>query len=330
MNVLITQGWEKELVTRYDEYEKRLTDHGFHVRLYPKRVNLTEDELIECLQGVDVFMCGLGKVTRRVLEHTPQLKLIAKFGVGLESIDIPACTEFGVPVVNCPGSATDAVAEFTVALLLAAARGLVENDRLVHTGWWGRTLGVSPYRKTLGIIGFGAIGRRVAESLSGFQMRFLAYSPHLQESTARQYGVEKVSLDNLLRESDFVTLHMPYTKESDKLVDAAFLAKMKEGAILVNTARGNLVDEQALYEALRSGRLRAAALDVHRSEPIAPDDPLLSLPNCIMTTHNAASSQEGRNYMMEYCVQNVLDIQNGVSPIGLVNSEVFAGKSVGL
>ena len=330
MNVLITQGWPKELVTKYDEYEKRLTDRGFNVYLHPKRTNLGEDELIESLQGVDVFMCGLGKVTRRVLENAPSLRMVAKFGVGLESIDIPACTEFGVPVVNCPGSATDPVAEFTVAMLLSAARGLVENDRMAHAGKWGRTLGISPFHKTLGIIGFGAIGRRVAEAVSGFSMRIIAYTPHPKPEIAAKYGVEMVSMDELIEQSDFITLHLPYTKDTCKMVNADFLSRMKEGAILINAARGALVDEHALYQALKSGHLHAAALDVHEHEPILPDDPLLSLDNCIMTTHNAASSVEGRNYMMEYCVQNVLDVMDGIAPKGLVNPEVFPEGKIGL
>ena len=330
MNVLITQGWPKELVTEYDVYEKRLTDRRFRVNLHPKRTNLGEDELIASLQDADVFMCGLGKVTRRVIENAPKLKMVAKFGVGLESVDIPACTEYGVPVVNCPGSATDAVSEFTVAMLLSAARGLVENDRMAHAGKWGRTLGISPFNKTLGIIGFGAIGHRVAEAVSGFNMRVIAYTPHPKPEIAAKYGVEMVDLDTLISQSDFITLHLPYKKETEKMVNADFLSRMKKGSVLVNAARGALVDEQALYEALKSGHLHAAALDVHEKEPISPDDPLLELSNCIMTTHNAASSVEGRNYLMEYCVQNVLDVMDGIAPKGLVNPEVFPDGKIGL
>lgn len=330
MKLLITQGWPRELVTRYDEYEKRLTDRGFEVTLCPTRVNLSEDELIERLQGVDVFMCGLGKITRRVLDNAPQLKLVAKFGVGLESVDILACTEHGVPVANSPGSATDAVAEFTVALMLAAARGVVENDRRVHSGWWGRTLGVTLYGKTLGIVGFGAIGRRVAQSVAGFNMRVIAYAPHPKPELAASYGVELVSMERIAAESDFITFHVPYSKDTDKLINADFLARMKDGAILINASRGGVLDEQALYEALKSGHLRAAALDVHSSEPMDPNDPLLTLDNCIMTSHNAASSLEGRNALMEFCVQNVLDIMDGVAPKGLVNPEVFTDGRIGL
>lgn len=323
MKVLITQGWEKELVSKYDEYEKKLTDRGFEVYLHPKRTNLTEEELIESLQGVDVFMCGLGKINENVLKACPQLKMISKFGVGLDSIDIPACTKHKVVLTNCPGSATECVAEFTVALMLSAARGVVQNDRMLHDGKWGRTLGVSPYRKTLGIIGFGAIGKKVARTVSGFDMRILAYTSHPSDEIAKEYRIEFVSLDTLLSESDFITLHVPCTKDTEGIINKENLAKMKKSAILINAGRGALVDESALYDALSSGNLRAAALDVHRHEPVLRDDPLLTLDNCIMTTHTAASSEEGRNLMMESCVQNILDIMDGKHPAGLVNPDIF-------
>lgn len=330
MKVLITQGWSKELVTQYDEYESWLTDRGFEVILNPTQTNLSEDELILSLQGVSVFMCGLGKVTRRVLENAPDLKMIAKFGVGLESIDIPACTEKGIAVVNCPGSATESVAGFTVTLMLAAARCVIQNDKLAHSGRWGRTLGISPFHKTLGIIGFGSIGQMVARAVSGFDMCVIAYTAHPKSEIAEEYGVKMVSFDELIEKSDFITLHLPYSKENENMINADVLAKMKKTAILINAARGALVDEAALYHALKNGQIRAAALDVHAKEPIDPSDPLLTLENCIMTTHNAASSFEGRNYMMEYCVQNVLDIMDGIAPKGLVNPEVYPNGKIAL
>ena len=326
MKILITQGWEKELVSEYDLYEKRLLDRGFEVYLHPKRTNFTEAELIESLQGIDILMCGLGKINDRVLDACPDLKMVSKFGVGLDSVNIPACTSHGVVLTNCPGSATDSVAEYTVAMLLAAARGVVQNDRMSHAGKWGRTLGISPYGKTLGIVGFGAIGRKVAQTVSGFNMRVIVHTAHPKPEIAERYGVEMVGLDQLLEESDFITLHLPSTDDTKKMINASALAKMKRTAILINVARGALVDEEALYEALKNGVIRAAALDVHDSEPISPDDPLLTLDNCIMTTHTAASSVEGRNIMMESCVQNILDILDGKRPVGLVNPETLKGS----
>jgi phosphoglycerate dehydrogenase-like enzyme len=327
--LLVTLPWNKEDVSQFDGYMRQLEEGGFQVHIDPRK-SLSENELIEALQNVVVIMYGTGPMSARVIDSAKDLKMISKIGVGLESVDIPAATAHGIAVVNDPMTAAEPVAEFTCALMLAVARRLPENIKLGRSGQWGRTIGRSLYRQTLGIVGFGHIGQALAKIVRGFDMKIIAYDHrHTPEKTeaARRLGVEFVSFDDVAANSDFVSLHIPQTPENENLMNEAVFKKMKPSAILINTARGAMVDEDALYFALKNGVISGAALDVHKKEPFDPASPLLTLDNCILTTHNGVATKDARNRLIEISTRNILDFMAGKKPVGFVNPEIFEEKA---
>jgi len=245
---------------------------------------------------------------------------------GYDNIDVAAATQRGVLVTRTPGVLSQTVAEFTMALMLAAARRVVEGDRRVRRGEWKTwgpqvLLGCDLHGATLGIIGMGGIGQAVARLARGFGMRIVYNSRTPKPPLERRYRMAFLPLDGLLRESDFVTLHAPLVPETRGMIDARALALMKPTAILVNTARGPLVDQAALYRALQEGRIAAAALDVTDPEPIAPDDPLLTLENCIITPHIASASVATRSRMAMLAAENLALALAGRVPRHTVNRE---------
>jgi glyoxylate reductase len=266
-------------------------------------------------------------IDAEVMDAAPELKVISNFAVGYDNIDIAAATERGIPVGNTPGVLTETSADLAFALLLAAARRLSESERYVRAGrWktWGPTLfqGLDVHGATLGIIGLGRIGQAVARRARGFRMRLL-YQGGSDDQAAAELGAERRSLDDLLRESDFVSLHPPLNADTYHLIDARALSLMKSTAILVNTGRGGLVDPQALYEALRTGQIAYAALDVTEPEPIPPDDPLLTLENCLVVPHIASSTVATRNKMASIAAENLLAGLRGQRLPHCVNPEVY-------
>jgi lactate dehydrogenase-like 2-hydroxyacid dehydrogenase len=256
----------------------------------------------------------------------PQMRVISNFAVGVDNIDVAEATRRDIPVGNTPGVLTETTADLAWALLMAAARRIVEGDRYVRAGLWQTwepqlLLGPDIAGATLGIVGFGRIGQALARRASGFNMRVL-YSQ--RTPATEQHGAQYVDLPLLLRESDFVSIHTPLTAATHHLFDARTLASMKRGAILINTARGPVVDPQALAAALRSGHLAAAALDVTEPEPISPDDPLLTLPNCIIVPHIGSASIATRNRMAVMAARNLLAGIRGERLPHCVNPEVYA------
>jgi D-3-phosphoglycerate dehydrogenase len=294
----------------------------------------TEDELAALLADADGAQVGvLPPTSRRVLERCPKLKVVSRMGVGVDSIDLVAATELGILVCNVPGSNTAEVADHAMALLLALTRRLHDAIRTTREGAWSRDRRLTLHYwetarriagSTVGIIGFGNIGRAFAMRARGFgPERIVAHDPYVTQLTADLYGVRLVPLEELLRESDFVTIHCSATAETRHLINGATLALMKPTAFLVNTARGPIVDGVALAAALESGRLGGAGLDVCEVEPIAADDPLLRLPNCIVTPHMAGFSP----VFLEDCpirqAENVVRVLTGRAPHGLANPEVI-------
>lgn len=267
------------------------------------------DELIERARGVEGLLCMLTeKVDGDVMDAIgPQLKVISNMAVGVDNIDVSAATARGIPVGNTPGVLTDATADQAFALMLAAARRIVEADKFLRAGNWvtwspSLLLGEDFSGATLGIVGFGRIGQAVAKRARGFDMRVLYYSPNARPS----YGALFTDLDSLLGESDFVSMHVPLQEETRHLVNAEFLAKMKPNAVLVNTSRGGLLDQTALYNALKGGRIFAAALDVTDPEPLPMDSPLLELENCIIVPHLGSASKKTRDKMSLLAAQNLV------------------------
>lgn len=289
----------------------------------------TREELLEAVKGADALLCALtDTIDAEVLEAAPELTVIANLAVGYNNIDVAAATARRVPVTNTPGILTETTADLTWALLLAVARRVVEGDRYMRSGrfqaWQPMLLlGNDVYGKTLGIVGLGRIGAAVARRARGFDMRVLYHNRRRAGAALEEeLGARCVPLDRLLRSSDFVTLHAPYTPETHHLFGPRELALMKPTAYLVNAARGPLVDEAALVAALREGRLAGAALDVYEREPeLTPG--LAELENVVLAPHIGSASRETRARMAVMAAQNVLAALRGKRPPNLVNPEVY-------
>ena len=306
------------------------------------RVDLWDDEmpppravLLERIAHADAILTLLtDRIDAPVIAAAPRLRVISNLAVGVDNIDLDAATRAGVAVGHTPGVLTETTADLAFALLMAAARRIVEADSYTRQGRW-RTwgprlmLGRDVFGATLGIVGWGAIGRAMARRAAGFSMRVLYTTrerkpdgkPHRHDK-AEVPGAQRVALDELLRESDFVSLHVPLTPETRAMLSAREFRAMKRGAILINTARGEVIDQRALYEALASGHLGGAALDVTSPEPIAPDDPLLTLPNVIVTPHIGSASYATRLRMAQIAVANIRDALAGRLPAYCANPAV--------
>jgi lactate dehydrogenase-like 2-hydroxyacid dehydrogenase len=271
------------------------------------------DVLCERVRGVDGLLCLLTDRVDASLMDTagPQLKVISQMAVGYDNIDVVAAQARGIVVGNTPGVLTEATADLAFALLLAAARRLFEGSAYIREGRW-RTwepmalLGADCSGATLGIVGLGRIGQAVARRAAGFDLRVIACSPGVSPVEAAAVGAELTDLDTLLRQSDFVSLHVPLNDSTRHLINRQRLALMKPTAILVNTARGPIVDQPALVEALRDGVIGAAALDVTDPEPLSPDDPLLALPNALVVPHIGSASRRTRDRMAQMAAANLL------------------------
>lgn len=286
------------------------------------------EALLERTRSVAGLLCLLtDRIDARLMDAGKQLKVISNMAVGYDNIDIAAASQRGIPVGNTPGVLTETTADFAFALLMAAARRIPEARQYIEAGQW-RTWhptvlsGQDIFGATLGIVGFGRIGKAMAARAAGFKMRLLVNSRGSQAEIAA-LGGEAAELDRVLRESDYVSLHVPLTDETRHLIGRQELAAMKSTAILVNTARGGVVDPAALYEALRDGEILAAALDVTEPEPIALDDPLLSLENCLVVPHIASASVATRKKMAEMAVDNLIAGLRGLPLPNCVNPEVL-------
>ncbi len=267
------------------------------------------------------------RIDAQLMDAGPGLKVISNMAVGYDNIDVAAANERGIPVGNTPGVLTETTADFAFALLMAVARRIPEAKQYIQAGKW-RTWhptvlsGQDIYGATLGIVGCGRIGKAMARRAAGFNMRLLVNSLEDADEISA-IGGDKVSLDELLRESDFVSLHVPLTDDTYHLIGKDELAAMKPSAMLINTARGSVVDPAALYEALRDGEILAAGLDVTEPEPIALDDPLLSLDNCLVVPHIASASVATRTKMAEMAVDNLIAGLAGQPLPTCVNPEVY-------
>lgn len=291
--------------------------------------SLPPDALREELAGNHGLLCLLtDRVDRALLEQMPDLEFVSSMSAGVDHIDVQALTERGIPLGHTPGVLVETTADTTFALMLSAARRVVEADRYVRQGNWRADNAWSPEfftgkdvgGATLGIIGLGAIGQAVAKRAASFGMRVLGYS----RSSQQVPGVENVSLEDLLRNSDFVSVHLPLTSETHQLLDADRIASMKSGAVLVNTARGGIVDEIALAESLASGHLWGAAIDVFEQEPIDMENPLLSLPNVVVAPHIGSATVKTRAKMADLAADNALAAIKGHPMPFCVNPEVYA------
>ncbi|MDR5683617.1 MAG: glyoxylate reductase [Armatimonadota bacterium] len=268
------------------------------------------------------------RMDEEVFARAPRLRVVSNVAVGYDNVDVPAATRRGIVVTNTPGVLTETTADFAWALLMAAARRVPEADRYVRSGRWTSwqptlLLGHDVHGRTLGLVGLGRIGSAVARRAAGFRMRVLYHSRSRRRDLEAELGIEYRQLDELLRESDFVSLHTPLTPQTRHLIGRERLALMKPTAILVNTARGPVVDEQALYEALSQRRIAAAGLDVFETEPLPPHSPLCSLDNVVLAPHIASATHATRARMAELAAENCVAVLTGRRPPNPVNPEVL-------
>jgi len=290
---------------------------------------LSEDELVQAIVGADGLVVRSGtQVTERIIQAADRLQIIARAGVGVDNIDIPAATARGILVVNCPAGNTVAAAEHTVAMLLAAARNIPQAHAALKAGRWDRKrfMGRQVAGKTLGIIGLGRIGSEVARRARGLQMKVIAYDPYLSAQRAEDVAVRMCSLEELLQQADFVTIHTALTEETRGMIGAEQLAVMKPEAIIVNCARGGIISEAALLDALSSGRLAGAALDVFEDDS-RPNPALVALDNVVVTPHLGASTNEAQVSVAVDAARQVVDVLSGRPPRWPVNMPTLSEET---
>ena len=288
----------------------------------------SRDGLAASLAAADALIVrSATQVTEQILEAAPKLRVVGRAGVGVDNIDLDAATRRGVLVMNTPGGNAVSVAEHTLALLMAVARRIPQHSAAIHAGRWEKSgaQGVELRGKTLGLVGIGRVGNEVARRARAMEMLVLAYDPYVSESAARDAGVELSGLTELLARSDFVSLHAALSPSTEKLINAEALAKFKPGAVLVNAARGELVDEVALADALHSGKLSGAGLDVFAEEP-PKNSPLLGLPNAVFTPHIAGSTREAQEEVGTLIAQQVHDFLTDGALRNAVNLPALSGE----
>jgi D-3-phosphoglycerate dehydrogenase len=288
---------------------------------------LTENQLLEVIAPFDALIFGLEPLTERVFEKAKNLKVVSKHGVGVDNVDIEAATRRGIVVTNAPGSNENAVAELTIAFLFMLARHVVQLHEDLRKKQWGKMVGMELEGKILGVVGTGRIGKRVAKKAIALGMRVLGYDIVLDQKLGSYPQFQYTDLEQLLQTSDFVTLHLPLNEETRGLLNREKLALMKKTAFLINTARGGIVDEKALYEVLREGRIAGAALDVFSQEPPF-DNPILELPNVITTPHIGADTREAVRNMDEVSAKNVILVLQGKPPLHSVNFHLLQKEDV--
>ncbi|RLE54748.1 MAG: D-glycerate dehydrogenase [Thermoprotei archaeon] len=331
----------KLYVTReiFEDILKKLEQY-YEIEVWDKYYPPPYEVLLEKAKQADALLTMLtDRIDANLLQQAKKLRIVAQMAVGFDNIDINTATKLGVYVTNTPGVLTEAVAELTWALILAVARRIVEADHFVRWGEWSRTktgwhplmmLGAELKGKVLGIIGLGRIGSRVAEiAVKGFGMKVIYYDVVRREDLEKQLGIEYRDLDTLLQEADIVSIHVPLTKETYHMINEEKLRKMKKGAILINTARGKVVDTEALIKALREGWIAGAGLDVFEEEPLPPHHPLTAFKNVVLVPHIGSATYETRHAMAELVAENLIAFYEGRVPPTLVNKDVVKVRPPG-
>src|SRR6184192_295213 len=316
---------------------------GLQVTVLEKR--FPEAELIPMVAETEAMVVrSETKVTRKVIEAAPKLRVVGRAGVGVDNVDVEAATQRGIVVMNTPSGNTISTAELTFSMLMALARKIPQAHASMKTGEWNRKAfqGVELYGKTLGILGMGRIGTEVARRAIAFGMQVLAYDPYLSLSRAKTLQVELVELGEIYARADFITVHMPMSDETRGMINAAAFAKMKKGVRVLNCARGGIIQEQDLYDAIKSGRVAGAALDVYETEPLPKEFPLRDLPQVIMTPHLGASTEEAQenvgievaeaitDYLVHGAVRNAVNLPNlDAKTYALVKPYLTLGEKLG-
>ena len=285
-----------------------LEQAGFQIVQIKEHPLTDEDKLLKYIDDdIIAIVNGLEPIGRKTMEAAKGLKLVVKHGAGVNNIDLEAAKELGIAVANTPGANKEAVADLAFGLMLAVARNISQADASMKAGKWEGFFGRSVYGRTLGIVGMGAIGKSLAKRANGFSMKILGYDPYWDEDFAKENDIERCSIDELVKQSDFISIHTPLLPETDKLINKDRLEIMKETAYIINTARGEIIDEQALYQVLADKKIAGAGIDAFSKEPLAEDDPILSLNNVILTPHIAFYSDEAMHSTSLYAANNIIE-----------------------
>lgn len=274
-------------------------------------VPLAGEQILQRLEGCDAYIAGVDYITADVIEKMPEsVKVISRYGVGVDRVDLAAAKARGITVCNTPGANSTAVCELAFALMLCACRNIPQLHQAVTDGLWPRSEGVELAGRTLGIVGMGAIGKRLALRAKAFEMDVVAYDPFFDETFAAENGIVRMELDELLKTADVVSLHVPLNEQTKHMISRERIATMKDGVIIINTARGGLIDEAAAAEAIASGKLGGLGLDAFEQEPLL-DSPLKGLPRIIFTPHTGAHTGEAVSNMGTMSVQNAIAVLRG-------------------
>ena len=316
--LVTTRSFGKEV----REPMERLRREGCHILEWREGSGLPESDLLAKVGEVDAWIVAFHPIGAALMDSAPRLRVIAKHGVGVDNIDISAATARGIVVTTAPSANDQAVADLTMALLLSLLRRIPEANGSVKAGRWERFLGCGLNGKVMGILGLGRIGQNVARRAKGFGVELIGADPFWPEDVAREIGIRRVEPNELFVQADVISLHAPLTPETTGLVGEAAIARMKAGVWIVNTSRGRVVDEKALYEALTSGKVAGYATDVFENEPPV-GSPLLTLPNVIATPHMGTHTRESLQLMGDRVADAVLCIFRGERPEFVVNPEVF-------
>ena len=321
----------KVYVTReLSERGLKIIKENFDAEVWPEYAPPPKKVIIEKAKNVDALVTLLSdKIDAEVFEAAPNLKIVAQMAVGFDNIDVQEATKRSIYVTNTPEVLTETTADFAWALLMTVARRVAEADKYVRAGQWkvawhpSMMLGRDVHGATIGIVGAGRIGYALAKRAKGFDMKILYYDVIPRPEMEKELGAKPVNLDELLKESDFVSIHVSLMKETQHLINAEKLRLMKRTAYLINNARGPIVDEKALYRALKEGRIAGAGLDVFEQEPTPVDNPLLKLDNVVVAPHISSASQETRSRMAEIAAENLVAFFEGRKPPNLVNPDVM-------
>ena len=324
--ILVSLSWADRIPAAPLAIDK-LRAKGWEVVFNTKNKNLGEAELVEALPGVAGVIAGSDKFTARALEAADRLQVISRVGVGFDAVDLGAATKKGIVVTTSPVQELfEAMADMTIGLMIAISREIPRLDRNVKAGKWTRIMGPHLFGRTLGIVGLGRIGKEVAKVAAAFRMRLLCYDVVRDEAFAAAHGLRYVDLPELLHEADYVTIHTPLNEATRGLISRERLQMMKPTAYLINTARGPVVDEEALYWALTNKVIAGAASDVFQREPVDPSNPLLQLDNFIACPHVGGLSLQAIDAMFAAATQSVIDVLEGRKPYLVVNPEVYDGR----
>lgn len=287
----------------------------------------TEDEVLKACRDANGILANMAPVTAKVVENLQNCKVISRYGVGYDNVDVSACTAKGIYVTNVTDYCTEEVSDHALALLMACARKVARRDVQVRAGKWNITSEDPIYRmagKVFTLLGYGAIARTLHRKIAGFNFsRILVYDPYVDKETIESAGAEKVDWETAIREADYISIHIPLNEKTRGMVDSRAFAMMKPTAIMVNTSRGPVINEQALIDALISKKINSAGLDVHCKEPLDPDNRLMKIENCVLTDHAGWYSEESISELKTKAAENVRDVLTGKKPKYLVNKELW-------